>query len=228
MMSKDENEIIWDAIADSFDKTRKKPWGICLRFIESLPSDATIVDLGCGNGRHLIPCSDHFREVVGLDISRNLLRIVKWKTKGKNNIHLIHGDLRKLPFKNDVFDAALYVASLHNIKGRDNRIKTLKEMHRILKENGKGLISVWSRWQDKYRKKFLKKIFIRKKGEEFGDIIIYWRQNGFNIPRFYHLYSKRELLVDVEEAGFKVDKILSIKIVSKNYPDNYFVYVRKT
>ncbi|HDM67078.1 MAG TPA: class I SAM-dependent methyltransferase [Thermoplasmatales archaeon] len=220
--------MIWDTIANSFDKTRRKPWNICLEFIESLPSDATIVDLGCGNGRHLIPCSGHCREVIGLDISRNLLRIIRERTKGKSNIHLIHGDLRSLPFEDNVFDAALYIASLHNIKGRGDRIKTLKEMYRILRENGVGLISVWSRWQDRYRRIFLKKIFIRRRGEEFGDTIIYWKQSGLNIPRFYHLYSKREFLSDVEEAGFKVDKVVSVKIVSKKYPDNYFAYVRKT
>jgi len=121
----------------------------------------------------------------------------------------------------------LYIASLHNIKDREKRIQSLKELKRILKKDGVALISVWSRWQDKYRKMFLKKWFFKKNKSEFGDIDIYWRQYGLNIPRFYHLYSKKEFLEDLSKSGLKIVEFESVKMHSKKFADNYFVIVKK-
>ena len=224
-----ESEKVWDSIAKSFDKTRNKPWKQCINFIKSLKHTDSVADLGCGNGRHLIICAEHYKQVIGLDISKELLGIVKNKLLKKNlkNAVLLHSDVRYIPIKEESVDAILYIASLHNIKGREKRLQSLKELKRILKKEGTALISVWSRWQDKYRKLFFKKWFIQTDKSEFGDIDIYWKQDGFNIPRFYHLYSKKEFIEDLTKAGLKIEKIESIKLCSKKYADNYFAFVTK-
>jgi len=84
------------------------------------------------------------------------------------------------------------------------------------------LISVWSRWQDKYRMLFFKKWFTQIGKSEFGDINIYWRQHGLDIPRFYHLYSKKEFLRDIRDAGLEILEMQDVKMYSKKHPDNYF------
>ena len=38
-----------------------------------------ILDIGCGNGRHLLPCADRCQNVIGIDISQNLLNVAKKK-----------------------------------------------------------------------------------------------------------------------------------------------------
>jgi len=226
----------WDTIAESFDVTRRKPWQICLDFIDRLDSNSIVVDLGCGNGRHLLPCAERFKRVVGVDISRNLLKIVQGKVenKGFENVLLLRSDLAELPIKDNSFDGVLFIASLHNIKGRNNRIKSLKELCRVLKKNGVALVSVWSRWQDRFAKSFLVDLFlfpfryIRSHGEyEFGDIEIFWRQHNLNVKRFYHLYSKRELVKDVKKAGLKIIEIKDVKLKSKKRSDNFFAIVGK-
>ena len=219
----------WDTIAESFDTTRQKPWKQCIEFIETIPKNSTTVDLGCGNGRHLIPCARHCKKVIGIDISKKLLQITQEKIKKNNlkNITLIHSDATYIPLKNNTIDVILFVAALHNIKGRDKRVQTLKEIKRVLKKNGQALITVWSRWQEKYRKEFFKKWFIRSSSSEFGDINIYWRQHGLNIPRFYHLYSKKEFIKDLKEAGLEILTVQDVKIHSKKHPDNYFAICKK-
>jgi alkylated DNA repair protein alkB family protein 8 len=222
-----ESEQTWDTIAESFDTTRRKPWQQCIDFINELPKSAVVADLGCGNGRHLIPCAERCKKVIGLDISRNLLKITldEIGKKELGNVNLIHGNLVDLPFKNNSLDAILYIASLHNIKGRENRICSLKEVKRVLKEDGRALISVWSRWQDKFRIYFLKQLFNHK--GEFGDIEIYWKQHKLNVPRFYHLYSKSEFVDDIEHTGLNIKNIFSVKLYSKQSSDNYFTIVTK-
>jgi len=221
------NEKTWNAIAGSFDVTRRKPWKQCVDFINTLSIENIAADIGCGNGRHLIPLANHCKKAIGIDISRELLYIVQKKLKEEKiqNIRLLHSDVLNIPLKNNTLDVVLFIASLHNIKGRDKRIQSLKEVKRVLKSNGRALISVWSRWQDKYRKQFLKKWFLQLGQAEFGDINIYWRQHGLDIPRFYHLYSKNEFLSDLQKADLKIVNIKDVKFHSKKHPDNYFALV---
>ena len=224
----ENNENTCDSIAKSFDSTRRKPWKQCIEFIETLSNNDTVADIGCGNGRHIFPCSNNCRKVIGLDISRELLCIVKKKLNENKirNISLIHSDFTKIPIKNDALDAILFIASLHNIRGRENRIQALRELKRVLKINGRAIISVWSRWQDKYRKQFINKWIFREKSSEFGDINIYWRQHGLDIPRFYHLYSKREFQMDLKKAELEIIELRGKKLFSRKHSDNFFAIVK--
>ena len=221
-------EKTWDTIAESFDITRRKPWKQCIDFIQKLSSTSVVADLGCGNGRHLIPYAQQCKHAIGVDISRKLLNITKNKTMKQklSNVLLIHADLVHIPLQNNSLDAAIFVASLHTIKGREQRVQALKELRRVLKNNGTALISVWSRWQDRYRKHFLKTWFTQKGYNEFGDIDLYWKQHNLNIPRFYHFYSKRELINDIKQSGLKIKEVKGAKLHSKLSPDNYFAIVR--
>lgn len=220
----DEFEKTWDTIAQSFDATRRKPWKKCIEFINTIAKEDLVVDVCCGNGRHLIPCVKRCKKAIGIDLSRELLSIVQKKL---DVVNLLHSNVVHIPLKCNTVDAVLYIASLHNIKGRDRRIQSLREVRRILKNDGKALISVWSRWQDRYRTQFLKKWFTQTGQAEFGDIDIYWRQHGLDIPRFYHLYSKREFLSDLHKADLKIIDIQDVKIHSEKYTDNYFTMVKK-
>jgi len=225
-----DNEKIWDIIAKSFDKTRRKPWKQCIDFINALPENYIVADIACGNGRHLIPCAKRCKKVIGVDISKELLKIVRDKLEKEklDNVELIHSSVLELPLQENSVDAVLFIAALHNIKGRENRIRSLKEMKRVLRKNGKALVSVWSRWQDRYRKEFFKRWWFTLLGQgEFGDIDIYWRQHGFDVPRFYHLYSKKEFLKDLKEAGFRILNIEDVKIHSERHPDNFFAICEK-
>ena len=220
-------EKTWDAIADSFDRTRRKPWKFCLDFIHSLNNSDIVADIGCGNGRHLLPCADTCSYVIGVDISQKLLRIVQNKLFNKHilNVSLIHADVVQLPLVDNSLNAVLFIASLHNIKGKEHRNQALQEVARVLKPNGVALISVWSRWQDKYLRYFMKQFIVRSR--EFGDIDVFWKQHNLDVPRFYHLYSKGEFLRELRDAHFYIQNIQSVKIHSKYNPDNIFAVVEK-
>jgi len=220
-------EETWDTIAESFDTTRQKPWKFCLDFIYSIKNHDIVADIGCGNGRHLLACTEYCYHVIGIDISQQLLKIVKNKLAKKNivNVSLVHADVVELPFIDNSLDRVLFIASLHNIKGKENRRRALKQIARVLKPKGVALISVWSRWQRKYMKYFMKQLIVRTR--EFGDIEIFWRQHNLNVPRFYHLYTKEEFKRELREARFDIQNLQSVKIHSKYLPDNYFAVVEK-
>ena len=220
-------EETWDAIAESFSSTRRTPWKQCLVFIDILKNSDIVADVGCGNGRHLIPSAQHCRYAIGVDISRNLLNIIQntRREKGLQNVLLIHANAVHLPLQDKSVNALLCIASLHNIQGRTRRLQALHEMNRVLSDTGTALISVWSRWQRKHWRFFVKQYFFRS--GEYGDISIYWRQHHLNVPRFYHLYSKKEFVQELKKAGFIVKDFQRVKLHSKRFPDNYFAIVQK-
>jgi ubiquinone/menaquinone biosynthesis C-methylase UbiE len=216
----------WDTIAESFDKTRKIPWEQVIDFIYTLSSDAKIIDLGTGNGRHIFSASKHCLTTIGLDISRRMLEITQQKTIEKQlyNTSFIQANLYTLPFKPESFDAALCIASLHNIQTRTLRQQCLREIYRILRPNGKALLSVWSREQDRFIDQM--RIQHEEKGET-GDITLSWKQDNLDIPRFYHLYNLREFREDIQEGGFTIHSMQAEKIASKKEADNYFAIALK-
>ncbi len=65
----------------------------------------SVLDLGCGYGRHCIPLAHKGLKVTGIDISKYLLRRAKSEA-GKQHllIEYKNADMRKLPFEN-MFDA---------------------------------------------------------------------------------------------------------------------------
>ena len=222
-------EETWDVIAESFDTTRKKPWQPTQIFIEKLSKKDRVLDLSCGNGRHLLPAAKKCSQIIGLDISKNLLKLTQEKIQKNKltNTTLIHATATQLPFSDNSFNKILFIASLHCIPQRKNRLLALQEIQRVLKPGGTAQISVWSKWQDKYRVYFIKQFFKRKKTKEFGDITIHWRQHKLDIPRFYHLYSKREIIHDIKKTKLNILTTNKIKLKSHYFPDNFFVVVKK-
>ena len=224
-----KSEETWDAIAESFDVTRRKPWKKCIDFIDEIKKPGMAADIACGNGRHLLPLARRCKHVIGLDVSRELLKIVKKKIKEEKikNITLLHSDAVNLPLKNNSLDAVMFIAALHNIPGRTNRVQALKEVKRVLKNNGEAIISVWCLWQDRFKEVFLKKLQQQPLNDNFGNIELHWKQHKLNIPRFYHLYTKKEFMKDLEKSGLDIKKLDEVKIASDKNPDNYFAVVKK-
>ena len=210
----------WDDIAEDFDTTRRRPWKECLEFMEG--REGVAIDIACGNGRHTIPMSKKSM-AVGMDSSKEMVKIASRNT-GKRASFVV-GDASAIPFKSDVFDFALFIAALHNIRGREMRVKALGEMGRVLRDGGEGMVSVWSRWQDRWRTHFLKEA-LTLRIKNFGDITVPWKR-GANAMRFYHLYSMRELKRDARKAGLEIVKAWSVKKASGKYADNHFIIVRK-
>jgi ubiquinone/menaquinone biosynthesis C-methylase UbiE len=96
-----------------------------------------ILDLGCGSGRHLVYLTKRGFKVYGFDISKHGIKIAKeWLKKEKLKAHLKIGDMhKKLPYKDNFFDAIISISALHHGKIGNIR-KLIKEMKRILKPQG--------------------------------------------------------------------------------------------
>ncbi len=214
----------FDAIAPHFDITRYKPWPESMKFISTLTKGSKVLDLGSGNGRNSIYLAKEGMEVVGLDFSRALLRIVsnkvEWKEVSKK-VRLIEGDCAHLPFKNDSFDAVLYIATLHHLPTPKERLNSLLEIKRCLKTGGRALVSAWAQEQEKFKEELKMSKGNKDKGAEYGDIFLPWKmKEGREYQRYYHLFSKEEFENLIEKCNLEPARIFFSA-------DNHYAELRK-
>lgn len=68
---------VYDQIADDFSSSRYKMWPMVETFVNAIPADCLLGDIGCGNGKNLM---GHRESGIGLDVSINLATICRGKT----------------------------------------------------------------------------------------------------------------------------------------------------
>lgn len=219
---------VYDSIAEDYVAKRRKPWEPLLDHLKNMESPSLILDAGSGGGRHAAPLAIK-HEVVCLDFSRELMDKAKVIVK-EGAVHFIRGDLRKLPFKHECFDAELSLATLHHIPTFKLRLEVLKEILRTLKTGGLLLVSVWSRRQPKFLLPLLKGLIAKVKGRlfEYGDVEVPWKYRGQAYLRFYHLFTSSELKILIRKAGFRNLKVYSFSLKKTLWPQNYVAIAYKT
>jgi len=103
------------------------------------------LDLGCGLGRHSILFGKNGFNVSCFDISKEAIKKTKeWAEKEKLQFKYKVGDMLKLPYDNNSFDAILCrnVISHTDTEGMK---KVVAELKRVLKENGECYITLGSK-----------------------------------------------------------------------------------
>jgi ubiquinone/menaquinone biosynthesis C-methylase UbiE len=189
---------VYDRIADHFAKTREYAWPEVESFIsdevDRCDSLERALDLGCGNGRHAQALAEAGADVVGLDVSRGLLNEARERsTEREFAVDLIHGDASRLPFLNDEFSQIVYVATLHHLRTREARRRSLSAVGRVLAPGGRGLVSAWSTAHNRFD------------AEEGFDTTVDWTlPGGKQVGRYYHIYDPAEFRADLEAASVEV------------------------
>lgn len=97
-----------------------------------------ILDLGSGTGTllsHLGISSDRY---TGLDVSENMIELSSMKFP---NHKFVKGTMSKMPFDNNSFDSVLSLFGSFSYSL--NHTKTIQEIERVLKPNGKFIIMAY-------------------------------------------------------------------------------------
>ncbi len=102
-----------------------------------------VLDLGSGSGRHVVYLAEKRFKVYGFDNSPAGIKIAReWLKKEGYKADLKIGSIyKKLPYKDNFFDALISTQTLHH--NRINIIrKLIKEIERVLKPKGLIFITV--------------------------------------------------------------------------------------
>ncbi|MEE4311262.1 MAG: class I SAM-dependent methyltransferase [candidate division KSB1 bacterium] len=121
-----------------------------------------ILDVACGNGKLIFAMSDilHDFQFDGIDISESKINRCNRKNKNDNvAFHVSSAD--SMPFDDNTFDVVTFCNAVHLIP---QKVKSIDEIHRVLKEGGKMYllagISKMS-WKQKLEKILRQTKFIR-------------------------------------------------------------------
>ncbi|MFD2422139.1 class I SAM-dependent methyltransferase [Amycolatopsis pigmentata] len=136
----EETIATYDAAAESYSQRfADTDFGSYLDdFLEVIPPGAQILDVGCGPGRDLASfCQSGFR-AFGLDRSQGMLSTAH---RVAPDAKLAMGDMRTLPFRNEIFKGVWHCASLLHVSTPD-AARTLAEATRVMLPGGMLFLSV--------------------------------------------------------------------------------------
>jgi SAM-dependent methyltransferase len=91
---------------------------------------AVVLDVGCGNGRHLAAWADRGHSAIGIDLSESL--VAKARARQLPNTCVLQGDMRQLGFDGHFDLATNLFTSFGYFEGDDDR-RVLEGIHRALR-----------------------------------------------------------------------------------------------
>lgn len=102
-----------------------------------------VLDLCCGFGRHSLAFAEAGVDVVGVDLSAALLAEAT-ELPGAERLagRLVRADARALPFRADVFDAAVLLFSSFGYFGERGDARVLEELARAVRPGGCVLLDL--------------------------------------------------------------------------------------
>ena len=133
------NRETYEDIAKEFSATRHTPWK-CVRDFASQTRDKTVLEVGCGNGKNMAYLQTrHDAAVIGVDTCRNFVDMCEAR-----GLMAVVAAANSLPFPSSRFDAVLCIAMFHHLLTDQDRDAAFREMIRVLKPGGRGILTCWS------------------------------------------------------------------------------------
>ena len=174
--------------------------------LENIEPKETLLDVGCGLGRHLVLLKNKIKKLVGIDHSKTIFKQVN-ELFEILNIHVNHVDI--LDFDSEEkFD---YIICMFNTFGNMNTETQkvfLEKVKKFLKQDGKLIISVYSENAKDDQIQFYKNLGLGVEG--FDEDFVHTNQ-GFASERF----SKEKITKIIESINeLKVKNIRSLNKIS--------------
>ena len=133
LSTQERKPLSFDRIAYAYDDYNVHAPEVAREIGESIVAvvghGGTVLELGIGTGRIARPVADAGCQVVGIDVSAEMML----KAREKDIERLVRGSILNLPFQNASFDGVMVIHVLHHIA--DWRL-ALTEAWRILKPGG--------------------------------------------------------------------------------------------
>lgn len=189
---------VYDTIYKRFDETRYSAWKAVDDFISQIKPYSMVLDVGCGNGKYCgLLKHTHY---MGVDMSPKLAQLTKAR-----GVDVMLGNCLRLPFKSSSIDYVLCVAMLHHLSTSERRYQCIREMLRVLKNDGQCIITVWAQESKDGRKGNWTKL------NDDGDYFVPWKHSQV-LQRYYHFFTETEIkemidaFKDVADGNYFYDR----------------------
>ena len=156
----------------------------------------TVLNVGCGDGVQALVYGGGFKKMVGVDINTNRLNTARQIASyyKLNNFSVIEANVENIPL-NEKFDKIIAIDIIEHVINPD---KTASEINRLLKSNGKALITfpvMHDKWENLFR--FIGRKILRRKGKT----II---KEGWDPDQHQYDYNLKTWIKLVENSGLKL------------------------
>ena len=115
---------------------------------ESIDNEEKVLDLCTGTATNALKIakSKPLSEIIGIDLSKDMLKIAQGKVKKSKvqNIKLYHMDATNMRFQDKFFDKILLSLVLHEVE-ENLAEKILTEAKRVLKDDGEIIVTEWEK-----------------------------------------------------------------------------------
>ncbi len=139
----------YETHAVEFSESRSGPWNAWYRLrthIETLPLNAHVADIGCGNGRFLAflrECGRSDLRYVGIDPTPTLLDIARGTHAQDRNASWHEGDIDTAAAAKCRGDLVVCFGVMHHIPGYRCRQEQFEQLARTVAPNGMLIVSFW-------------------------------------------------------------------------------------
>ena len=132
-----------DAVAEEYDDVRFSGGGVLidrrekeavLSALGPIKEGHRVLEVACGTGRFTTMLADQGADIVGLDISREMLEQGREKTAAaglSDTVEFMRGDASRLPFPDDHFDSVVAMRFFHLM---DDPEPFMQELRRVSNE----------------------------------------------------------------------------------------------
>ncbi|MCD6115360.1 methyltransferase domain-containing protein [bacterium] len=223
-----QNIQTYNQIAEHFCQKRKFLTQDLVKLSHLIKPGERILDIGCANGRFCELVFQRRAKYWGIDVSEKMISIARRRyPKAKFFV----SDFLSFPFGKNFFDKVYCLSVFHHIPSKKFRIKFLQEIKRVLKPGGIVILTIWNLGKKRKIKnllfKYTLKRFFGKSGLDFGDLFLPWKNEKGEVLalRYFHVFSKKELVSLVKEAGFEIKK--SGLLERSRRESNIFVIAQK-
>ncbi|MGI8640265.1 MAG: class I SAM-dependent methyltransferase [Pyrinomonadaceae bacterium] len=152
-----------------------------LSWCEDLPSDARILDVGCGDGFHLKLLRDYGKkswQLEGVDLDKRAVEMAE-----KSGLKVHPGSVEELDLPENSYDLAFMIQTIEHVEKPDAILSAVK---RVLKKGGKLVI-----------------VTDNTDSIDFGLFKkSYW--GGYHFPRHWNLFNCKSLSKLAKKVGFEI------------------------
>tara|TARA_B100000029_G_C17609320_1_gene968764 strand:- start:5495 stop:6175 length:681 start_codon:yes stop_codon:yes gene_type:complete len=191
----------YDLINEIISLKRHNKWK--KDFILMLNPHGEVLDIATGTGDVALMIKNQFSKVnvTAIDPSEKMLKIAKQRNK-KDDINYINAYCEDIPFSDSTFDFITISFGLRNTKSID---KSLDEIRRVLKNDGKFMIMEFSK-SEKFFTKVLYKVYLNLIIPFIGLLFGKFKEYRYLASSIESFYTPSEMAKKITSKGFDVKK----------------------
>jgi ubiquinone/menaquinone biosynthesis C-methylase UbiE len=202
-----DNMDFWQNVLDNQPQSFKDWFKREKAFLEeNIKHDSKVLEIGCGNGRSIFDLLNITQSITGIDHDPRAINEATKNFSSYKTINLQVANATELPFKDHAFEYVMCLSTFVNFA--DAKFLALEEMKRVLKPDGKIIMSVYNENALPDRMSNYKKIGLKIKFVDNGTVVF---DEDF-VDNISEQFSESELLNIFSKSSLTVEKLEKLEV----------------